>query len=386
MVNLLQTSYLSVSTVDNLNPIEASLYSLKFMNGYNKMFENSTFFQSSIQSRRLLQQTSSDIVMNARLNSLGYMSPHLLENFNYMYVAIVGVIIVFLIVYGVGRCIKNEKVQKVGVFFLKDITFSLLFFNISNMGFSFGLQCRYLTIGQVWTTSLYVSWVFALLSLVIMVVYLIYYMKSTIEFGGFCDKFKSTPLAQWHYSLFLIARYLVNLTAGIFNEYPEVCYGLIAFEVVTLVFICFRRPYRFMFFNITAIINESILLLFLVGNMIYRNLTSPLDSGTTFGEYVVVPAWIQIALLGICLVANYTAFGFYVYRKCCGKPSRKIHDQDKLMREMQDQSSVDKLRESHSNMSFQNEKKNQSASRDDVHVDKTSYSRTQLEAVDYDYE
>jgi hypothetical protein len=58
LVSLLQTSYLSVSTVDDVNPVQASVYMLKYMNGYNKFFNetNITFFDTtSSVSRRLLQ-------------------------------------------------------------------------------------------------------------------------------------------------------------------------------------------------------------------------------------------------------------------------------------------------------------------------------------------
>jgi hypothetical protein len=58
LVSLLQTSYLSVSTVDDVNPVQASVYMLKYMNGYNKFFNetNITYFDTtSSVSRRLLQ-------------------------------------------------------------------------------------------------------------------------------------------------------------------------------------------------------------------------------------------------------------------------------------------------------------------------------------------
>jgi hypothetical protein len=120
--------------------------------------------------------------MNKRLVALGYSNPHLIVNFNYMYMALVGIILLFLVLYVIGRCSKSEKIMGIGAFFLKDIGFAFLFFNVSNMGFSFGLQCRYLMLAQEWEAPLYLSWVFAVLSLVLLIIYLAYYVKITFEF------------------------------------------------------------------------------------------------------------------------------------------------------------------------------------------------------------
>jgi hypothetical protein len=103
-----------------------------------------------------------------------------------MYGAIVLVILLFLIVYGIGNCINSEKVLRVAVYFLKDVAFALVFISVNNMGFSFGLQCRYLLIGQVWDTPMYVSWAFAIFSIILFIIYLIIYGKSTNqEYEGY---------------------------------------------------------------------------------------------------------------------------------------------------------------------------------------------------------
>ncbi len=203
------------------------------MSGYNKLFSdlNITFFDTTFKStsRRLLQQASSSEEVNVRLKALGYDSPHLIMNFNYMYGAIVILILVFLIVYWVGKSANKEKVVKVASFFLKDIVFMLLFFCVNNMGFCLGLQFKYLLIGQEWTAPLYISWMLALLSMVILLVYLIYYMKNTLDFGDFSDKFKPDRLSQCHYPIVLIGRYLLNLVCGYFNDYPQLLYGILAY-------------------------------------------------------------------------------------------------------------------------------------------------------------
>lgn len=162
-----------------------------------------------------------------------------------MYGAIVVIVLIFLIVYGIGKCTRKEKVLKVAGFFLKDVAFTLLFFSVNNMGFSFGLQCRYLLIGQVWEMALYISWILAIMSLVLLIVYLVFYIKSSAdEFGDFHDKFKEDKWSQCHYPILLICRYLLSFACGFFNEYPQFSYAMVGFEVLSLLYLFIRMPYR----------------------------------------------------------------------------------------------------------------------------------------------
>jgi hypothetical protein len=81
------------------------------MSGYNQMFANfglkMDYNPPTDASKRLLQDSSSSSGINARLWALGYNGPHLIENFNYMYILIVALIVVFGIVYLVGMYQKS---------------------------------------------------------------------------------------------------------------------------------------------------------------------------------------------------------------------------------------------------------------------------------------
>lgn len=55
-VSVLQLAYLSLAEVENLSPLQSALYNMKYVNGYNKMFDNAGIqYFSSSSSRRLLQ-------------------------------------------------------------------------------------------------------------------------------------------------------------------------------------------------------------------------------------------------------------------------------------------------------------------------------------------
>lgn len=220
LLSVLQTTYLTMSTVNNVNPVTSSLYNLKYMSGYNRMFENLNINpNTTAAARRRLEETAATSSLNARLQALGYSGPHLVQNFNYMYMAIVFLIVVFGIVYLVGKYKQYPKTLKVGVFGLKNVVFTFLFFSVNNMGFSLGLQFRYLTVGQVWDAFMAVSWVLAILTLVLMVVYLYFYIKSLDGFEEYHDKFKDDKVSQCHYPILLVARYLLNFFCGFFNEH-----------------------------------------------------------------------------------------------------------------------------------------------------------------------
>lgn len=99
-----------------------------------------------------------------------------------MFILIMAVMLFGFCVYLFYRWSYSPTAKKIYNFVLKEIAFSLLFFSVNLMGMSFGVQCRYLLVGQNWTASLVVSWLFAILSLVIFLTYVIYYIVCSSEF------------------------------------------------------------------------------------------------------------------------------------------------------------------------------------------------------------
>lgn len=55
----------------------------------------------------------------------------------------------------------------------------------------------------------------------------------------------------------------------------------------------------------------------LAGNMLYRNFVPNTESGSWYGEYLIIPAWIQLALLAVSVIVNYVGMVIYAYKKCC---------------------------------------------------------------------
>jgi hypothetical protein len=76
------------------------------MNGYNNMIDNLgiTYFNTTSQTSRRLLATSTEEDVNVRLIAMGYNSAHLIYNFNYMYLAIVGIMVIFGVVHLLGKC------------------------------------------------------------------------------------------------------------------------------------------------------------------------------------------------------------------------------------------------------------------------------------------
>lgn len=186
-------SYLTMVTNNNVNPISASLYNLKYSSGYNNMLHDlgiESYFKPRTSSSRRLLQTASNADLNPRLKALGYSSAYFAMNFNYMFLAIVVILAVFGMVWLLGRCNHHKGIMKVASFFLRDILFTVLFFCVNSMAFSMGVQCRYLLVGQQWDTPLIISWIVALLSFVLLIGYLAFYCRSYTDFDDFHKKFK----------------------------------------------------------------------------------------------------------------------------------------------------------------------------------------------------
>ena len=254
-----------------------------------------------------------------------------------MYVAILGILLVFGLVWLLGKCAKSERTMKIASFFLKDILFTVLFFCVNNMAFCMGLQCRYLLLDQHWDTPLILSWIVALSSLVTLIGYLTFYCRSYVEFGDFHEKFKEDKLSQLHYPVLLVCRYLLSFVAGYFNEHPQLCYAIVAFELVVLSYIVIKQPYSSVYLNVIAIINESVIVLVSAGNCFYR-LVDFTDPTAWYASLQTVPSWIQVVLLGVSVLANYIGMAIYLYKKCCNKKNA-IHpgsEKEKLAKENPD--------------------------------------------------
>lgn len=321
---MLQTTYLGLSLVNDVNPVSSSLYYLRYMSGYNRLFENFNLTLSFVPpvSRRLLESVSTLATndINVRLNALGYSGPHLIQNFNYMYILIISLLFVFGLVYLVGYLKEHDKAKNIGTYVTKNIVFMLLFFSVNNMGFSLGVHIKYLSSGQIWTASMYVSWVLALFTTLLLVGYLYYYIRNTVEFSDYTDKFLDDTLSRSHYVLFLSFRYVLNFVCGYFNDYSELCYALVTFEIIAFIYLVFRRPYKKLLFNILAWLNELSVCIILVIDMYFRVFSKANSNDSS----ILAAGWVQLALAVICVVANYFGIMVYVCQRCC--KANKVHD------------------------------------------------------------
>jgi hypothetical protein len=110
---------------------------------------------------------------------------------------------------------------------------------------------------------------------------------------------------------------MLSFFSGYFNEYAQICYGIAGFEVVVLLYLAIRRPYREIYFNVIALINESVILLVVLINMFYRNIANMNNPDAWYAPFITAPSWVEIALLGTTLIANYVGLVIYIYKRCC---------------------------------------------------------------------
>jgi hypothetical protein len=106
-----------------------------------------------------------------------------------MYIALLSTFLLSVTLHLTASCTLNPTLNHISALF-KELSFFLLFFNVPNMGFSFGLQSHYLMSNQNWTPPLYIDWVFSGLSLVIILGYLLWYMLRPASFKDFTERFK----------------------------------------------------------------------------------------------------------------------------------------------------------------------------------------------------
>lgn len=97
-------------------------------------------------------------------------------------------------------------------------------------------------------------------------------------------------------------------------------------QLVFLVFVIFKPPYRKTVVSIRAIINESVIeLIFAVTFLYTRDTMNALAiAENAWGEFISVPAWVETALIVAALLMNSGCQIYAIYNAACSKKSAEV--------------------------------------------------------------
>lgn len=97
-------------------------------------------------------------------------------------------------------------------------------------------------------------------------------------------------------------------------------------QLVFLVFVIFKPPYRKTVVSIRAIINESVIeLIFAVTFLYTRDTMNALATAeNAWGEFISVPAWVETALIVAALLMNSGCQIYAIYNAACSKKSAEV--------------------------------------------------------------
>jgi hypothetical protein len=101
----------------------------------------------------------------------------------------------------------------------------------------------------------------------------------------------------------------MSVFLAVFNSHPHINYACAAFELLLVVYLAIRRPYKIVFFTVAALINELVLLVFFGLNIMFRNYPTMANE--------TLMSWTQISILFLSIVINFIALIYHIRHKCC---------------------------------------------------------------------
>ena len=133
LFGVLQLSYISLGSLDNINLMQSPLKLLKATNGY------SLDLGHDMTTARLLQVFTSE-----RINAIDYRA-NFIRNCNVMLILVVVVMLVSFFLYLVTCCCKNccPCFYLFSERLLKEVLLTLILFNMLNFAYSAGIHFKY---------------------------------------------------------------------------------------------------------------------------------------------------------------------------------------------------------------------------------------------------
>lgn len=247
--HVIQILFLASSLITSLPPAMAPATEVWPSLGYNKLFTDfpDLFgFDSPDMPKTLVQMG-----VGARF----------VQNCNYMLAGQFLVLLVGGLLFFLSRAITkyNEGLLLAAKYVLNEVFMVLVLFNCLNVGFSLGLHILY------WDRPSAQSLVSQIINLapaatVFAMAAIHFYMmyKRNEYFSHNNRMFKQDKLSRCHPIIMYLVRSLMGATLAALNEFQ---YGIIApgaIQLIYLIYVLFKRPYKKTVVSIRAIVNESV--------------------------------------------------------------------------------------------------------------------------------
>jgi len=171
LFGVLQLTFLSLGSIDHLNPLQASLTKLSSSNGLNLKIDD----KEPTNTRRL----QSSARTSSRVQTIGYAS-NFLRNCNLMFMLVGLVMVISFVLYLLTCCLKSYTcLYGLTRRLLKELLLTLILFNCFNFAYCAGLHFSYADPND----SLYVLGTVAAICAILIPLMMIGALQCTEEIG-----------------------------------------------------------------------------------------------------------------------------------------------------------------------------------------------------------
>ena len=183
------------------------------------------------------------------------------------------IILVGGIVFLLSRALKKyrEPLLTATKFVLNEVLMVLILFNCLGVGFSLGLHILYWGRPQTQPITSQIVNLAPAATVLIMALVHFWLMYKHSDYFEYTNKtLKHDKLSRMHPAVLFSARFLTGLTLSVLSEFK---YGVVVpagIQLIFLVFVLAKRPYRKTVVSIRAIVNESVIGVIFAVTIVYN--------------------------------------------------------------------------------------------------------------------
>ena len=316
--HIMQILFLASILVPSLPPPLAPASELWLTLGYNNMF---TDFPGLYDfGAPELPKTLAQMQLGVRF----------VQNCNYMIAGQLAVVILGGIIYLLGRALTkySEPLLRVAKFVLVEVLMVLILFNCLGVGFSLGLHILYWNRPQAQPTESQILNLVPAAVVLLMAVVHFWLMYKHDQYLEHTNKtLKHDKLSRMHPAVLFSARFLTGLAISVLSEFKYGLAGPATIQLIFLVFVIVKRPYRKTIMSVRAIFNESVIGVIFAATMAYSFdvMNASAMAGNSWAEFLSAPAWGETAFVIAALFFNLVCQVYAIYKATCSNKTAEVN-------------------------------------------------------------
>ena len=264
MFGVMQMSFLSIGSINQLNPVSSSLTKLSSTNGYRFKIDS----QEPTNQRRL--QTTA--TTPSRVQTIGYAS-NFLRNCNAMLGLVCLILLVSFTLYIITLCCCESGgcCFTLGQRLFKELVPTLVLFNCLNFAYCVGLHFAYADPSD----SLYLYGTIAAVASLVIPLLIVIILQCTEEagFGEYKDKLKEGKLERAYFFITIIYRMGIGFYMATMNEDSLSTLIVLSISIFFLIYNLVNLPFTKAYHNYRACICHLSQFIILYVAMYYRTMT-----------------------------------------------------------------------------------------------------------------